>query len=347
MLILARESRGFTQIDLAQKIDITQAAISKFEKGVVAPSEELTLKLSDILKFPLSFFYQPDHRYPPITPFHRKKKALPKRLQSKIEAISNIKRIHITKLLEGIELGDNKILYIDIDEYDGNPCSVAIAFRRYLRIPRGPIKNLTSLIEDIGIVIIPCHFDTYLLDGFTLITEKNQPIIFTNKDAPGDRLRFTLAHELGHIIMHSVPHEKIEEEANAFASEFLMPEEDIRPSFSRIKIDLALLASLKPYWRVSMAALLKRASDLGKITYNQSRFLWSQMSAYGYTKQEPSRLSIPQEKPTLFKEVAELYFTELGYSLEEICNAISAHPHDFMEFYPELIASKAPLRVVK
>jgi Zn-dependent peptidase ImmA (M78 family) len=84
-----------------------------------------------------------------------------------------------------------------------------------------------------------------------------------NVEQPADRMRFTLAHELGHLVMHhDQPTQSMEQEANEFASAFLMPARDIRPHFAR-RVDLRLFAELKPVWRVSMASLLMRARSLG------------------------------------------------------------------------------------
>lgn len=270
MLILARESRGVTQSGLAEAVGVTQAAISRAEKGLSGISDELLETIATNLEYPVSFFYKAGHRYPPSTPFHRKRKALPKKTQYQIEALANIRTLHLDNLLQSVEFLENKIRYLDLDDYNDDPREIARAVRSYLKLPRGPIKNLTNVLEDIGIIIIHCDFGTPLIDGFTLIARKNHPVIFLNQDIPGDRMRFTLAHEFGHMVMHEVPKSTMEEEANGFASEFLVPGQEIRPSFS--EVTLRTLATLKPYWKVSMAALLECAYQIGKISSNQRRW---------------------------------------------------------------------------
>ena len=90
-----------------------------------------------------------------------------------------------------------------------------------------------------------------------------------NRNQPADRQRFSLGHELGHIVMHRVPSPTMEDEANAFASALLMPTQEVRPYLSG-RLTIQKLASLKPVWRVSMQALLYRARAIGTITANQS-----------------------------------------------------------------------------
>src|SRR5690606_10379613 len=109
------------------------------------------------------------------------------------------------------------------------------------------------------------------MDATSIWFANSPPMIFYNSALATDRLRFTLAHELGHLVMHDVPSETQEEEADLFASEFLMPENDIRPQFRR-KLSLKVFASMKPYWKVSMAALVYKSHQLGELSDSQYRY---------------------------------------------------------------------------
>lgn len=160
-----------------------------------------------------------------------------------------------------------------------------------------------------------------------------------------DRIRFTLAHEIGHLIMHQIPpsdNSDIEKEADMFAAEFLMPKEAI--SYSLSDLSLQKLAALKPYWKVSMAALLKRAADLGKITQRQARYFWTQMGKKGYRIQEPPELTPPTETPWLLEEIIKVHKNDLKYSLSDLCNAISINENEFLSIYPH---NSSHLRLVK
>lgn len=115
---------------------------------------------------------------------------------------------------------------------------------------------MVRLLERAGI-IITIRFGVPEVDAIAQVVPELPPMIFVNQDAPMDRLRFTLAHELGHLVMHAFPHPELEEEANRFAAEFLMPVANIRTQFAQVS--LPVLAMLKKVWRVSMAALLQNA----------------------------------------------------------------------------------------
>jgi Zn-dependent peptidase ImmA (M78 family) len=121
------------------------------------------------------------------------------------------------------------------------------------------------------------------------------PVFFVHEDVPGDRERWTLAHEIGHVVMHHQPTDgDIEEEANLFGNEFLTPAEEIGPDLLNMTLQKA--AELKLYWKVSMQAIIVRAYQCRKITRNQFSYLFRQLSAKGYRKcgQHPSR---PKNQP--------------------------------------------------
>lgn len=82
-----------------------------------------------------------------------------------------------------------------------------------------------------------------------------------------------MAHELAHLIMHRIPHETMEEEADQFAAVFLVPEEEIKPQFKTMaSLKLSVLVKPKEYSKVSIAMLVKRAESLGVITDSQAKY---------------------------------------------------------------------------
>lgn len=338
MILLARESRGLTQGELAATLGVSQAAVSKSEKLAGKVSETYLQQLARVLDFPEAFFCQREYRYSPVSFLHRRKQALPQKVKNKIEAEANLQRMHIKKLQDSVELPNYSLPAFDLDDYAG-PEGLASAVRSMLKLPRGPIQNLVNIIEKQGIVLVPCHFQTDKLDGFTLVTNDN-PVIYFNAEMPWCRIRFSLAHEFAHIVMGHVQRPGIEEEADRFASAFLLPEDDISIAFAHERIDLQLLAQLKPRWRVSMQALLMRAKHLGFLTANQNTYLWILMSNLGYKKREPANLDISPEEPVLLKRMVELHLDGLQYSKEELCEALYLSTRYFDELYPFLREKK-------
>lgn len=332
MLILGRHSRGLGQTELAEKVGVTQSRISKLEDGLSpSPPEDLIARISDGLGYPRHFFFQSGASRSACASFYRKKSTLPVGILNACDARMNIQRMHIERLVRVAEFETKNLPHLDPDEVEGGPEGIARQVRSFWNVPRGPIKNLIKIVEDAGCVVVLFDFGTNKLDGLSVFSNEGTPIIFLNKDFPQDRIRFTLAHELGHIIMHQIPTPNMEEDANAFAGEFLMPDSDIRASFYPVTIDQ--LARLKLRWHVSMAALLKRAETLGVITDKSAAYLWAQMSRYGYKRQEPHEDQIPIEKPSLLCELIALHFTELEYTPDELALCLSLNRDEFDKMY--------------
>lgn len=342
MLILARETRGLTQSELADVSSISQGNISKYESGLLHVSEEHLEKIASVLDYPASFFFQSDQLYGfgSHCTYYRKRQTMPVKEQKVLLAKMNKIRIHIARLLNGVELEhENQFQRLDIEDYGGEVERIAQLIRKNWRLAFGPIKNLVGAIESAGGIVVRKSFGTKKLDAFSQWIPGLPPIFLINADMPGDRVRFTLAHEIGHIVMHQIPTENMEEEADRFAAEFLMPSRDISPDLD--SITFANLAKLKPYWKVSMAALIVRANQMSKITERQYRTLFEQMNKNGYRMNEP--IPIPVEEPTLFKEIIDVYINVHRYSIEELSQLLGLHEH---EFRSEYLNSNRTLRVI-
>jgi Zn-dependent peptidase ImmA (M78 family) len=168
---------------------------------------------------------------------------------------------------------------------------------------------LTSVIEQAGVAIlsVPASFEK--IDAYSTWAGpvKKRPIIVQASGAPGDRQRLTLAHELGHLVLHgqlAASIAEVENEANAFAAEFLMPEVTIGNELTP-PITLTSIAGLKPRWGVSIQALIRRAKDIGSLNERQYRYLFEQLSKHGWRRREPETLDIQAEQPTLLRQMIE------------------------------------------
>jgi Zn-dependent peptidase ImmA (M78 family)/transcriptional regulator with XRE-family HTH domain len=341
MLTLARETRGLTQAEVAIKAGIVQATVSKYENGTLSVSEEHLGKLSRALGFPASFFRQRDRVYGSMCLHHRKRQTLSVRQLSQIHAKFNVILMQIQRLLRSVEIDSSQTFpAMPLDEYE-TPEKVARALRAAWRMPAGPVRNLMSIIESSGGIVFTLPLETDKFDAMSLWATKMPPVIFVNERFPGDRLRFNLAHELGHLIMHGDPSLLQEEEADRFASEFLMPAEEIRPQLANLSFDR--LATLKPYWKVSMQALIRRAHTLGLISERQQRTFYMKLSSNGWRKKEP--IQIPLERPTVVRTIVDVHLRDYAYSVAELCEAICASPDDFQADFTD---TQAPnLRIVQ
>jgi Zn-dependent peptidase ImmA (M78 family) len=340
MIVLARQARGVTQQELTDYLEIGQGTLSKLETGLGRVSLNVLEKIVTILKYPREFFYEPLDIYPPGLHFYRKHKTLPQKEQTKLIAAINIQRMHVQKFLISADIDRLAIPEFNVEEYD-NPEEIARTVRQYLRLPYGPVENITNLLENSGIIVIHRYVGTRLFSGVSLPTEDAHHIIFLNKDMPGDRLRYTLAHELAHIVMHRIPTPTMEEEADRFAAELLMPEREIRSHLRDLTLEK--LAYLKPHWKVAMSALLQHAQRLGQITERRYRTLWTEMGARGYRLNEPIELDIEREQPLLISELIDLHTSRLKYSFKDLSHLVHLCMDEFIELY---IPQRAHLRLV-
>jgi Zn-dependent peptidase ImmA (M78 family)/DNA-binding XRE family transcriptional regulator len=328
MIILGRESRGINQKDLAEKLGLSQGTLSKIEMGLLPVSKEVLNGLSKELHYPPSFFSMEMEIYRGVS-LHRKRLTLAQKKLNQIDAWSNIVRLHIHKLTEAIEINVN-LPHIDENEIrTQSPNIVAQSLRAFWKVPKGTIKNMSALLEKNGIIVVPIDFGTKLIDGLSISFVDIPPIILINKNIPGDRYRFTLAHELGHLLLHTYPTETMEEEANLFASEFLTPEIEIKPYLDYPSIER--LIELKRYWKVSIASLLVRAMQLNNITDRQYRYMWMKISKLGYKTKEP--IDIPIEEPILLKQLFDYHIDQLEYNYKELAEFFSLFQDELVTNY--------------
>ncbi|RUW84606.1 ImmA/IrrE family metallo-endopeptidase, partial [Mesorhizobium sp. M8A.F.Ca.ET.023.01.1.1] len=162
------------------------------------------------------------------------------------------------------------------------------------------------------------------------------------------RMRGSLAHELGHVIMHRIPTEEMEDEANAFASEFMVPEKQYRRQFiGRAGISLEWLALQKAYWKMSMAYLLYRANSTGSITRHQNEYAWRKISSLGWRIREPQETDIEYEEPTVFPALLKMHSETLGYDIETIGRLIQCKPSELQMMYrPYLGRGRQGIRLI-
>lgn len=321
MVILARESRGYSQRELCEPknklLNFSQALLSKIEQGLVIPEKEIVNELANVLEYTPNFFYDNGRLCDPVSDpvNYRKKSQVPKKVLREVLAKACIARLHIKKLcnLDKFDDWTNKpeIFYseVDTDKLNLNQIhEVAQKARDYFGYSHDePITNLMASVESKKIFV---HLGNYSrnekdiacndVDGFNFFDENSRlsPVIFLNGSFPADRVKFSLAHELGHLFMHRRKGDKImEEQANKFASEFLLPAKYVKKDLE--KLSFSKLKVLKEKWQVSMAALLMKATDLGTLSPNQARYLWCQLAPF--RKKEP--IEINEEKPSLLQNI--------------------------------------------
>lgn len=304
----ARELRGLTQTKLAKRVGVSQGAIAHFEGGFKEPSRELLSTIGRHLGFPETFFLmRPMEEFSLQSILFRAHASMTRR-----QAVESARHAEIV-----YEVASFLRSHIDVPkpafpELNQDPIIAARETRASWNLPpEDPIPNLCYSIEMQGGLVLPLPVTLKGRDAFSLWTGPagQFPVIAVSSDRPGDRLRLSIAHELGHLIMlhHRSGTGAEEREAYSFAGEFLMPEKAMRRELQP-PLTLSAFASLKPRWKVSMQALIRRAFDLALVSDRQYRYLFEQMGRNGWRVREPKNIDVPAEKPRALRQMAELLY---------------------------------------
>lgn len=330
-LTFARQYRGMNQSNLAKQIPgLSQSNLSKYEKGIGTLSDDVLFRIMDTLNFPIGFLdlkikNNVEYRH------YRKKASIGSMDRDKIDRFISVVAYCFDWMSDFIELPSFQFKYIDL-ERGATPEEVALIVRRQFKLGVAPIENICNFLERNGIFVYfwDCEYEDF--DGVSLITDKGNHLIIVNRNQPNDRIRFSLAHELGHSLMHLccdivvLEVRDTEKEAHKFAAEFLMPSQGIKGSLLNVKF--SQLPILKSYWLTSMASIMYRAKALQQINDVKYIQLRNELSRRSWLKKEPYDVFI--DEPSVISKSYDLITTALGYSINDIAKSLLL-PIDIIE----------------
>lgn len=297
----ARIARGLSQDEIATMLGISQAVYSKGESGVSAFTPERVQQIAEKLDLPVEYFTADRAAGAEARIFHRKRASLPVKADRRIRAEAALLQAQYSSLL-GTDRPDLSLVRMEpSDDGSLDPRDIAEKVRADWGLGDGPIGNLVDVLEKNGVIVVQHDMKALRIDAVATWPRAGVPVVLLATHASADRQRFTLAHELGHAVMHDRPRDNQEREADEFASEFLMPARTIAPELKQLS--MASLVRLKERWGVSMQALARRARDLGSMSERQYKTFSIQMSSTGMRTDEPGQVSV--EYPTLIKNAVQ------------------------------------------
>ncbi|ADJ49038.1 XRE family transcriptional regulator [Amycolatopsis mediterranei S699] len=340
MLTLARDSRELTQSDVAREMSerrgdgpkITQGYVSKAEAGATSVSGERLELFAAVLGYPTELLTLSGNVFGLGTTcvHHRKRQSLSAAAGRRVHAYLNLARIQTRHLLHGTDVQPaNAFFRFPVSVID-TARDAAAEVRKRWRIPPGPVESMVDLLEQAGGIVVQRRTPSAAWDAVSQWPDDEAPVFLLNAATPPDRQRFTLAHELGHIVCHPVVGPNQEKEADEFAAEFLMPAAQIVADL-KSDLDIAMLGALKQRWKVSMAALVRRAHDLGVITDWRYRTLNVELSSLGYRTDEPGVL--PAEHPRLPLKAAREWITRQQDGLDDLAARTLLTTAEFTEVF--------------
>ena len=368
----AREARAKSMEDLASDIGVTRQSISKYERGIVSPSPEMLQAISYSLVFPTEFFYKSEAEInagsSPL--FFRSKSNIAKKVKTackyQIKWTDEIKKQlekyvdFIERDLPTIDKDYEDLSFEDIEE-------IALTIRKDWGIDDDPINDLVGLLENKGVIVTQFATNSFCtfkgIDAFSCWKDGTPYILYHSIPKSAVRTRFSILHELGHLIMHSSIAEDdsvkkgivdlADMQADRFAAAFLLPAtsfpKDIRST------SLISLEAVKKKWGCAMSTIIRRCETLELLTENQINYLKRQMTTKKYWYKEPLDDILTIAEPEMIRDAVYLlidnriitktaFINASGLSIDDL-KCICGLPDEFFDDFNQ--RRKPILRLVK
>lgn len=304
-IVQLRELHKLTQLALVEKIpELTQPRLSRIEKGKAELDPHIAALIAANLGVSPEFFDRPSS--PGLvahSPQFRARSSLTERVRNAALSWADVIDEEYRRLLTSAQP-----IPVTMAMLHGVPArEAAQEVRRWLGFDASsPLPYVVLAIERLGVSVLGLPSSESNLDGFCA-WHGDIPVVALLDGVPGDRLRFTLAHELGHLVLHRPGQagKEIETEADAFAAELLTPLESMRSELPT-RVTLSALTMVKTQWGVSLRSLIRRAREVGFVDQDRATSLYKQMSSRGWNQHEPGH--VPVEKPRGFRKAAEIRY---------------------------------------
>lgn len=331
-LRLARLLNGLTQQELGEKISASRQFVHQLESDVRTPADDVLNVICEVLYVKKSFFNEPINNDVKFEQCHfRKRKTTPVGVANRVLAFSTLFEQLVAFVNCHLELPSINLPNINHegDNYSSAEIEKAAeACREQWGLGEGPISNVTRALENAGIVITQFRGVSDKVDALSL--NRKYPIIIRNdaKESPC-RLRFDLAHECGHFVLHDgveTGDNITESEADKFASSFLFPRKAFIKEFPDSKnsqIKWKLIYDLKLRWGMSARAIIYKAHQNNLITAQQFRWANVNLNKTGQAKHERYDDKIIKEQPELLIGIFETLRDQLGMNFHYIADHLS------------------------
>jgi Zn-dependent peptidase ImmA (M78 family)/transcriptional regulator with XRE-family HTH domain len=301
-----RLAANISQSELAQALtgrdESSNKLVSQIENGRHAIDDGLLATLADALRCTPDFLLRPRHDVVSTRPWLRAYADANARVVESVLADNLV--VHEAVFALQLKQVPDQIPLFGGDPNDDDAIErFAEEVRAAADIqPGGVVGNAMRAADRLGCVVLPLASElgrhlgmSHRIDGTPFVRVSRSGA--GDSAVPGDRQRFTISHEIGHLGLHShlpppdtaVDARRIEREAHRFASAFLAPAEPLMEDWQRLggRVTLSTLASLKSTWGIAIKALVVRFQQLRVIDADQATSLYKQISKRGWNKHEP------------------------------------------------------------
>lgn len=340
----ARLAARMTQTELAEQIGVSRQSVSGYELGAKVPDPSTMQGIAGALGQPVAFFTKAEHTsFGAFSAnFFRKVGSDTKRrnlacevyakwFAASVHAFDEIANLPVVDIPQFEPKDRAKSAYTDEDVEE-----IAERVRKHFGLGWGPISNVTRLLEIKGVSICRLEIEGENIEAFSFWSGQRPFIFLASDKGSAARLRFDVAHELGHLCLHrwvstveiedSTRLKQIEAEANRFAGAFLLPRQSFPNEVYSARAEAFI--PLKERWKVAIQAMVYRCKDLGLFDDRQVTNLYKQISYKKWRTKEPldGLGGISLERPSLLKKIAELVSAKGGTVLDEVCGSLAFSP---------------------
>lgn len=345
-----RVARGFTQAELADHLGQPASALSRVLSGHAPLDSTDADRLAAVLECNVGLLSKPVpdalHTRPWLRAYaDAPKKAVEQYVADALLAFESFVTLGLRRVPERLpafsgDLNDDTA----IDEF-------AAEVRVAADVPPADcVPNVTRAAERLGCIVLPMDSELGRHLGMSLFVD-GTPIIRVGRPSsgggiPGDRQRFTVAHELGHLTLHaqSPPPDnadearEIEKQAHRFAGALLLPGDSFLADLdaSGGRVTLATLSKLKRRWGVAIKAMVVRLQQLHRIDADHARSLYKQISARGWNKQEPEEVG--NERAVWLQKAISHRFSDNNAAVAQLVNRTGLH-HTYFDSWTNWVSA--------
>lgn len=331
----ARIYRGYTVGELAELSGYQRQTISMYENKKSTPIDaSVVFNLSRVLNFPPQFFTDQTINIDSGSTYFRALLTTNKKYRSQQEQKMEFVAALYSFIQEYVDFPE-----LNLPEFPQNasPEEAASILRKHWGLGDRPISNLIYTAEENGIIVTSFKTETDDVDAFSKMLDINGEqryfIGYSSNKTSAARIHFDVAHELGHICLHDWSEDvetlskeefkEREEQAHRFAAAFLLPESTFRNEIIRSPYSLPYYKQLKQKWKVSMAAMIRRAYTLDIITADDYQMLVRTMQRRSIWKNEPLDDILITAEPSLLRTSVTMLLSEKVFTAKEFIDELS------------------------
>ena len=304
----ARIMKGLSLDNLCEEIGhiVSKQTINKYEHGTILPSSNVLLSLSKALSLNIDYFFRP-FTYSISNIEFRKNTLLPKKVENSVREKIKYKVEKYCEIEEILSINEdfvNPIKDFKINT-DGDVVKVVNKLKDVWQLGYDGICDIINVLEEHNIIVIDIPAEVKKFDGISAYVSNGKPIICVNSNANAERMRFTILHELGHILLNldkKFTHKQEEYLCNLFANEMLISGKVFKNLIGNKRHDISAkeLQAIQIQFGISIDALMYKAKYMNIISENRYKY-------YNIKKQQSPALKKLVEQSLINKEPISRY----------------------------------------